>query len=149
MFVVTGSTGHVGRLVAGELSSRGLRQRLLVRDPGRAPDIAGAEVAMADYGDPEALAGALEPGDRVFMVSLHEGPEQRIPHHAAFIDAAAAAGVAHIAYLSFVNAGPDAIFLHARSHGETERLLAESGVAWTSVYEETVDRSTSCACVLL
>jgi NAD(P)H dehydrogenase (quinone) len=133
MFVVTGSTGHVGRLVAGELSSRGLRQRLLVRDPARAPDIAGAEIGLADYGDPESLAAALEPGDRVFMVSLHEGPDQRVPHHRVFIEAAAAAGVAHIVYLSFVNAGPDAIFLHARSHGETERLLAESGVAWTSI----------------
>jgi NAD(P)H dehydrogenase (quinone) len=133
MFVVTGSTGHVGRLVAGELSARGLRQRLLVRDPARAPDIAGAEVAVADYADPESLAGALEPGDRAFMVSLHEGPQQRIAHHRGFVEAAAAAGVAHLVYLSFVNAGPDAIFLHARSHGETERLLAESGVAWTSI----------------
>jgi NAD(P)H dehydrogenase (quinone) len=133
MFVVTGSTGHVGRLVAGELSARGLRQRLLVRDPARAPDIAGAEIAVADYGDPESLAEALEPDDRVFMVSLHEGPDRRIPHHRTFIDAAATAGVGHIVYLSFVNAGPDAIFLHARSHGETERMLAGSGVAWTSI----------------
>ena len=133
MLVVTGSTGHVGRLVAGELSTRGMRQRLLVRDPLRAPDIAGAEIAMADYGDPESIADALEPDDRVFMVSLHEGPEQRIPHHRAFIEAAASAGVAHIVYLSFVAAGPDAIFLHARSHGETERMLAESGVPWTAI----------------
>jgi uncharacterized protein YbjT (DUF2867 family) len=133
MLVVTGSTGHVGRLVAGELSTRGMRQRLLVRDPLRAPDIAGAEIAVADYGDPASIADALEPGDRVFMVSLHEGPEQRIPHHRAFIEAAASAGVAHIVYLSFVAAGPDAIFLHARSHGETERLLAESGVPWTAI----------------
>jgi uncharacterized protein YbjT (DUF2867 family) len=36
-------------------------------------------------------------------------------------------------YLSFVNAGPDAVFLHARSHGETERMLRDSGVAWTSI----------------
>ena len=133
MLVVTGSTGHVGRLVAGELSTRGMRQRLLVRDPLRAPDIAGAEIAMADYGDPRSIADALEPGDRVFMVSLHEGPEQRIPHHRAFIEAAASAGVAHIVYLSFVAAGPDAIFLHARSHGETERLLADAGVPWTAI----------------
>jgi uncharacterized protein YbjT (DUF2867 family) len=133
MLVVTGSTGHVGRLVAGELSTRGVRQRLLVRDPLRAPDIAGAEIAMADYGDPESIADALEPDDRVFMVSLHEGPEQRVPHHRAFIEAAASAGVAHIVYLSFVAAGPDAIFLHARSHGETERMLAESGVPWTAI----------------
>jgi uncharacterized protein YbjT (DUF2867 family) len=133
MLVVTGSTGQVGRLVAGELSTRGMRQRLLVRDPLRAPDIAGAEIAMADYGDPESIADALEPDDRVFMVSLHEGPEQRVPHHRAFIEAAASAGVAHIVYLSFVAAGPDAIFLHARSHGETERMLAESGVPWTAI----------------
>jgi NAD(P)H dehydrogenase (quinone) len=133
MLVVTGSTGHVGRLVAGELSTRGMRQRLLVRDPLRAPDIAGAEIAMADYGDPESIADALEPDDRVFMVSLHEGPKQRVPHHRAFIEAAASAGVAHIVYLSFVAAGPDAIFLHARSHGETERMLAESGVPWTAI----------------
>src|SRR6185312_2194388 len=133
MLVVTGSTGHVGRLVAGELSTRGMRQRLLVRDPLRAPDIAGAEIAMADYGDPRSIADALEPGDRVFMVSLHEGPDQRVPHHRSFIEAAAAGGVAHIVYLSFVAAGPDAIFLHARSHGETERLLAESGVPWTAI----------------
>jgi len=133
MLVVTGSTGHVGRLVAGELSTRGVRQRLLVRDPVRAPDIAGAEIAMADYGDPRSIADALEPDDRVFMVSLHEGPDQRVPHHRAFIDAAAAAGVAHIVYLSFIAAGPDAIFLHARSHGETERMLAESGVPWTAI----------------
>jgi len=133
MLVVTGSTGHVGRLVAGELSTRGMRQRLLVRDPLRAPDIAGAEIAMADYGDPQSIADALEPDDRVFMVSLHEGPEQRIPHHRAFIEAAASAGVAHIVYLSFIAAGPDAIFLHARSHGETERMLAESGVSWTAI----------------
>jgi uncharacterized protein YbjT (DUF2867 family) len=133
MLVVTGSTGHVGRLVAGELSTRGVRQRLLVRDPLRAPDIAGAEIAMADYGDPRSIADALEPDDRVFMVSLHEGPAQRVPHHRAFIEAAASAGVAHIVYLSFIAAGPDAIFLHARSHGETERLLAESGVPWTAI----------------
>ena len=133
MLVVTGSTGHVGRLVAGELSTRGMRQRLLVRDPLRAPDIAGAEIAVADYGDPASIADALEPGDRVFMVSLHEGPEQRIPHHRAFIEAAASAGVAHIVYLSFVAAGPDVIFLHARSHGETERLLADAGVPWTAI----------------
>ena len=133
MLVVTGSTGHVGRLVAAELSTRGMRQRLLVRDPLRAPDIAGAEIAMADYGDPRSIADALEPGDRVFMVSLHEGPDQRVPHHRSFIEAAAAGGVAHIVYLSFVAAGPDAIFLHARSHGETERLLAESGVPWTAI----------------
>ena len=52
-----------------------------------------------------------------------------MPHHRTFIEAAAAAGVAHVVYLSFVAAGPDAIFLHARSHGETERMLADAGLS--------------------
>jgi uncharacterized protein YbjT (DUF2867 family) len=67
------------------------------------------------------------------MVSLHEGPEQRVPHHRNVVDAAAAAGVAQVVYLSFVAAGPDAVFLHARSHGATEQMLADAGVAHTSI----------------
>ena len=112
---------------------RRLPMRLLVRDASRAPELPGAEVVVADYGDPEALARALDEGDRVFMVSLHEGPARRVPLHRSFVDAAAARGVAQIAYLSFVNAGPDAVFLHARSHGATEEALRESGVPWTSI----------------
>ena len=133
MFVVTGSTGYVGRLVAAELAARGVEQRLLVRDPIRAPELPGAEVVAADYGDPASLRAALHEGDRVFMVSLHEGPADRVPHHRSFIDAAAAAGVAYVVYLSFVAAGPDAIFLHARSHGETEHMLAAAGLSHTAI----------------
>ena len=104
-----------------------------MRDPSRAPTIAGAEVVHGDYGDPASLAAGMNTGDRVFMVSLHEGPDQRVPHHRTFIEAATRARVDHIVYLSFVAAGPDAIFLHARSHGETERLLAESGISYTAI----------------
>jgi uncharacterized protein YbjT (DUF2867 family) len=133
MLVVTGSTGHVGRMVAQELAARGFEQRLLVRDSARAPALTDAEVVVADYGDPASLRAALDEGDRVFMVSPHEGPQERVPHHRAFVEAAAAAGVAHIVYLSFVAAGPDAIFLHARSHGATEAMLRDAGVPFTAI----------------
>jgi uncharacterized protein YbjT (DUF2867 family) len=133
VFVVTGSTGHVGRLVAEQLAARGHAMRLLVRNPARAPELPGAEVVTADYGDPDALARALQEGDRVFMVSVHEGPERRIPLHRSFIEAATRRRVAQIVYLSFVNAGPDAIFLHATSHGATEELLRASGLGFTSI----------------
>jgi NAD(P)H dehydrogenase (quinone) len=131
--VVTGSTGHVGRLVAAELAALGEPMRLLVRDAARAPQLPGAEVAVGDYGDPASLRAALREGDRVFMVSLHEGPERRVPLHQSFVDAAQGAGVAQVVYLSFVNAGPAAVFMHARSHGATEEMLQGSGLSWTSI----------------
>lgn len=133
MIAVTGTTGKVGRLVADELARRGEGVRLLVREPARAPCVPGAEAVAADYGDQEMLGSALRPGDVVFMVSIHDGPERRLPLHRSFIAAAARARVGRIVYLSFVNAGPGAVFLHARSHGETEAMLRHSGVPWTSI----------------
>ena len=133
MIVVTGSTGRVGGLVAQRLTLGGHRMRLLVRDPNRASQIHGAEVQVADYANPEMLAKGLRKGDRVFMVSLWIGGDTRLDLHRSFIEAASQAGVAHLVYLSFVNAGPTAIFSHAQEHGATEEMLRASGVPWTSI----------------
>ena len=133
MIVVTGATGHVGGLVARELAASGEAMRLLVRDPARAPQLPGAEIVHADYGDASSLDAALQEGDRVFMVSMHEGPVRRMELHRSFVDAAARNRVAHVVYLSFVNAGPEASFIHARTHGLTEQLLADTGLPWTSI----------------
>ena len=133
MIVVTGSSGRVGGLVARRLESEGHPMRLLVRDPERAPRIAGAQVQAADYGDPQALEKGLGKGDRVFMVSLWIGGDTRLDLHHSFIDAAAKADVAQLIYLSFVNAGPNAVFSHAREHGATEEMLRASGVPWTAI----------------
>ena len=70
VIVVTGASGRVGGLVAQELDRRGLRFRAVTRNVERLPDLGGAEIALAGYDEPDTLAGALEPGDRVFMVSM-------------------------------------------------------------------------------
>ena len=67
------------------------------------------------------------------MVSMHEPPERRIPLHQGFLDVAIERRVGRIVYLSFLGADPDASFLHARSHGATEGMLAESGIPFTAV----------------
>jgi NAD(P)H dehydrogenase (quinone) len=133
VIVVTGSTGRVGGLVVRELEGRGLPMRLLLRDPARAPRIEGAEVVGADYGDRASLARALHERDRVFMVSLWLGGERRLALHRSFVEAAGRAGIAHLVYLSFVNASPQAVFSHAREHGSTEQMLRDSGVPWTAI----------------
>ncbi len=133
MIVVTGATGVVGGIVARELAARGERFRIIVRDADRAPDLPGAETAVASYDDVEALAAVLEPGDRVFMVSMHAPYAERIALHQSFVEVAARRRVGRVVYLSFIAAGPDASFVHARSHGATEAMLRASELSWSAV----------------
>ena len=92
---VTGSTGRLGGRVARRLSEFGVEQRLLVRDPARAPDLPGSHIATADYSDRAALVAALSGIHTVFMVSASETPD-RVQHHLTFIDAAVDAGVRRV-----------------------------------------------------
>jgi uncharacterized protein YbjT (DUF2867 family) len=126
---LTGATGHVGGAVARLLAADGLSLRLLVRDPARAPELAGAEVVRAEYAG-GATAMALQGVDTVFMVSAGESAD-RVQVHAAFLEAAAQAGVRHVVYTSFVGAGATSGFLLGRDHGATEELIRDSGLAHT------------------
>jgi NAD(P)H dehydrogenase (quinone) len=130
MITVTGSTGLLGRRVAQRLSDLGVEQRLLVRDPARAPRLPGSHLAAADYGDSAAVRTALTDVDTVFMVSAAETPE-RVRQHLTFIDAVVEAGVRRIVYLSFFGASPTATFTLARDHWATEEHLRSVGVAYT------------------
>src|SRR5438045_8471504 len=100
---VTGSTGHVGGRVARRLSAAGVSQRLLVRDPARAPALDNSTVVQAEYGS--ASQTALNGVDTLFMVSASESAD-RVDRHRAFVDAAGAASVARPGYLSFYGAAP-------------------------------------------
>ncbi|WP_291042710.1 SDR family oxidoreductase [Herbiconiux sp.] len=128
--VVTGSTGALGGRVARLLQEAGVPLRLIVRDPARAPEIAGAEVAVAAYSDTTSLEAALAGARLVFMVSAAENAD-RLAVHRSFIDAARAAGVEHIVYTSFFGAAPDATFTLARDHFVTENLIREAGLGHT------------------
>jgi uncharacterized protein YbjT (DUF2867 family) len=127
---VTGSTGNVGGRVARLLSAAGVPQRLVVRDPGRAPSLDGATVVPAAYQDGEAARRALDGVRTLFMVSGSEAAD-RVDQHRTFIDAAAAAGVGRIVYLSFYGAAPDATFTLARDHWATEEHIRASGLRHT------------------
>ena len=139
---VTGATGWVGGLVATDLADRAIAQRLLVRDLDRAPALPGAVAVRSAYGDPDAARSALAGVTTLFMVSASES-ETRRAEHLAFVDAAAAAGVEHVVYLSFFGAAPDATFTLARDHHATEARIRASGMGWTflrdNLYLEFID----------
>ena len=129
-FVVTGATGGLGGRVARRLAERGVGQRLVVRDPSRAPELAGAEVASAEYGDGEGLRRAFDGATTLFMVSASEAPDRR-SLHASVVDAAVAAGVERVVYTSFLGASPDCTFTFGRDHWYAEQHIRASGLRHT------------------
>ena len=130
LIVVSGSTGRLGGRVARRLAAAGLAQRLLVRDRARAPELPTAAIAVAEYGDSDAMRAALQGADTVLMVSASETPD-RVQRHRTFVDAAAAAGVGQLVYTSFVGAASDSVFTLARDHWATEEHIRASGLPFT------------------
>ena len=127
---ITGATGHIGGAAARHLADGGYATRLIVRDPARAPSLPRSEVVAASYDDAGACRAAYEGLDTLFLVSATESAD-RVAQHRTAVDAAVAAGVRQLVYLSFVGAGPHAGFLLARDHGATEEMIAAAAVEWT------------------
>jgi NAD(P)H dehydrogenase (quinone) len=64
------------------------------------------------------------------MVSAGEAAD-RVRQHIAAVDAAVAAGVERIVYLSFINAASEATFTFARDHWHTEEHIRSTGLRYT------------------
>lgn len=127
MIALTGATGALGSRVA-RLLDHTHDQRLLVRDPSRLPEeLAAAAATIDSYTDIDGLRSGLEGCDSVLLVSARESAN-RVDEHRTVVDAAVAAGVAKIVYVSFQGAAPDATFTFARDHWHTERLIVASGL---------------------
>lgn len=130
ILALTGSTGHLGGLVARELDGAGIALRLLARTPARAPHLPGAAAVESRYAKDEATRRSLAGVETLFMVSAAESAD-RLEQHYALIDVAAAAGVRHLVYTSFYGAAPDAVFTLARDHWATEQHIIASGMSHT------------------
>ncbi len=131
MIAVTGATGVLGGRVAAGLAAAGAEQRLVTRDPSRAPALDGAEVVGgAEYADGESMRRAFDGADTVFLVSAGEDIDRMRLHRNA-VDAAVAAGVERIVYTSFAGARADTVFTFGRDHFNTEEHIKATGVGWT------------------
>jgi NAD(P)H dehydrogenase (quinone) len=131
-YAVTGATGRLGERVARRLADRGVAQPLVERDPARAPVLPGAGIVRATYDDGEALRRALDGVDSLLLVSAPESPD-RVRLHTTAVDAAVAAGVERIVYVSFRSAAQAATFTFARDHWHTERHIRGPGLRHTFV----------------
>ncbi|MFE6511468.1 SDR family oxidoreductase [Nocardioides sp. NPDC057767] len=131
---ITGASGQLGRLVADQLLDTvdPAEVVLLTRDPAKLADYAarGADVRAADFDKPEELVDAFAGVERVLLIST-DVVGARVEGHRNAIDAAAKAGVRHIAYTSVPEPTPDNPAGVVADHAATEEALRESGLAWT------------------
>ena len=134
MIVVSGASGHLGRLVTyGLLSAVDAdRVRLVTRSPGGLDAPVGTDVRLADMNDPKTLRRAYEGAETLLIIST-DTVDGRSAQHAAAIDAATDAGVGRVVYTSMISPGSDNPALIATSHRETEEHLYASGLDWTIV----------------
>lgn len=128
MILVCGASGTTGGATVAALVTAGAPVRALTRDPAAYAAPAGVEVVAGSFDDADSLARALAGVERAYLVSneTEEGLDRRL----AFVDAATAAGVAHVVYLSSIGAGLEELRF-ARQHGVVEERLRASGMAWT------------------
>jgi NAD(P)H dehydrogenase (quinone) len=92
----------------------------------------GVDVRHGDFDAPDTLPAAFAGVRRALLISTYADNSMRLAQNRAAIDAAKAAGVEHIAYTSFLAAGPDALAEHSQLvHYPTEQALAASGLTYT------------------
>ena len=132
MILVTGATGLNGKALLRRLSAQGVAVRALVRNPAKAEAIAAlphVEIVQGDMARSETLAAALRDVDRAMLISSSDPVMMDVQSN--FINAAKAAGVKHVVKLSGIMPELDSAFRFARMHGEIEKRLEASGMAFT------------------
>jgi NAD(P)H dehydrogenase (quinone) len=131
--VITGASGHLGRLVVDQLLAIGRSPAQIVatgRDVQKLHDLAhdGVTVRRADFADPSAPEDAFVGADSVLLVSTTT-VGKRFDNARNAIDAAARAGASEIVYTSIVNASTAQMTL-ADEHRRTEDYLRDRGLAF-------------------
>ncbi|WP_024754678.1 NAD(P)H-binding protein [Streptomyces exfoliatus] len=125
MILVTGATGNIGSALLKELHAYGAGPlRGLTRDAARAVFPEGVEVVEGDFAHPASLKPALEGVRALFLVS-RLGPDAEV------LQAARHAGVEHVVLVSSITVQSHPHLGPAAENLAVERLLKESGMAWT------------------
>jgi NAD(P)H dehydrogenase (quinone) len=136
MILVTGATGHLGKIVINNLLKHVPPDKVaaLVRAQGqdKAADLRaqGVTIRLGDYDDVPALDSAMRGIQRILLISGTD-EENRIRQHGHVIDAAKRAGVELIGYTSRALKDPAKSENNLmEGHFRTEDLIRESGIAY-------------------
>ncbi|MBW4578380.1 MAG: SDR family oxidoreductase [Tildeniella nuda ZEHNDER 1965/U140] len=132
MVLVSGATGTNGSEIVRLLSAAGVPVRALVRSKAKATaiaDLPGVELVEGDFDHPDSLEAALKGIDKAFMLPPFVNNMVELQHN--FIEAAKRAGTKHIVKLSAFGADPNSPIVLGKWHGQSEKELEASGLAYT------------------
>jgi NADH dehydrogenase len=137
--LLLGSTGFFGRGVAHKLIDGGHQLRVLVRDPMKAAafKIRGAQVVIGDALNPAAVTQAAQGVEHIIsLVAVRRNRPQsylavNVDGPRIMAEAAKAAGVQSVVFVSAIGARLDAHYKYLTSRWMGEQELAKSGVAGT------------------
>jgi uncharacterized protein YbjT (DUF2867 family) len=128
--LVIGATGNVGRPTVAGLLAKGESVRALSRSEenlASLPD--GVEGVIGDLESGESLAAACAGVDRLFLITSNGETESARGVNA--VQAATAAGVKHIVFLSVGNPSKEPAIPHYLAKLPIEEAIRDSGVDYT------------------
>jgi uncharacterized protein YbjT (DUF2867 family) len=137
LIVVTGGTGTLGSLVVPRLRDAGAAVRVLSRHSHAADG--GVEFVTGDLATGEGIEAAVEGVETiVHLAGSAKGDATKAEH---LVRAASGAGTRHLVYISVVGADrlpvvsrvDRAMFGYFESKLAAERVVADSGLPWTTL----------------
>ena len=134
MIVITGTSGHLGRLVVEQLVQRADPAGIVatarsLESIATLADLGVATCAL-DYDRPDTDRGGARRSDPGAARCRAAKIGRRVTQHTAVIEAAAEAGVEHVAYTSILRADTSPL-IAAIEHRSTEEVLARASVTTT------------------
>ena len=142
MILLVGASGRLGQVVAQHLLAQSKLVRAMTRTPAKLEHLKhqGAAVVGGDLRDPASLARVCQGVEQVVaaahaLVGKGDNTPQTVDAagHRQLIDAAKAAGVKHMVFLSVLGAGPVAPLEFLRIKHRTEEYLRASGLSYTII----------------
>lgn len=138
MILITGATGHFGRLTIKYLLEKGVPKTeitALVRTQESANSFKemGINYVIGDYNDYTSLINAFSGIEKLLFISGND-IINRTTQHQNVVNAAKEAGVKYIVYTSFQRKNEtetSPLWIVAQSHIQTEKWIKESGIAYT------------------
>jgi uncharacterized protein YbjT (DUF2867 family) len=123
--LVIGATGRVGRHVVDQLVQRGVKVRVLTRDPAKASFPEAVEIAQGDLLDIDALRIAFKGVTSFFLLNAVSGDE--FTQALVALNIARESGVERLVYLSVLHADRFVNVPHFAVKSGAERMIEQMG----------------------